>query len=228
LLALLAFWIVNSLLVPRLAADAAERLHPAPNAKIFWEAVSKDLKEGIDGHNTRDQRVEKLKQQVLAQYQVARVEDLPVNFSGISLQAGEEYGNQVFDKHVGELWETYARQENVHSFAALAAPFMALRAWSMGLSGTDLGQHRHFVTAAENYRRALNKMMNEDLTYNSKIQGYNYFAQRDLWEKSPDFVYAAPALGWVLREQSWSAAALLCWLLLAAAAAFFAARRMKV
>ncbi len=122
LVIMLAFWIASGLLVPRLASDAAERVYPVPTAGEFWAAVERDKQQGIDGHNPADRRTEDLKQRILARYGVKRVEDLPVNFSGISLQAGEEYTNKVWDRNYGALWDTYEAQQNVYKSASLIAP----------------------------------------------------------------------------------------------------------
>jgi ABC-2 type transport system permease protein len=228
LVLLLAFWIANGLLVPRLASDTAERLYRTPTAGEFWAAVEHDKKQGIDGHNTADKRGEELKKQVLARYGVGRVEDLPVNFSGIALQAGEEYTNQVWDKNYGKLWDTYQAQQNAHRMASLIAPLIAMRSLSMSLAGADLAEHWRFTTEAEQYRRVINKMLNEDLIYNSKIQGFNYFADAKLWGEIPDFHYAAPDIWSAIRQQSWAAGALVLWFCAAWAFAIFAASGMKV
>jgi hypothetical protein len=83
----------SSFLLPRLSADFAEQLHPAPVAADFWRHVATEMK-GADGHSESDQRILELKRKTLAQYGVSRVEDLPVNFEGLRLQAGEEHGNE--------------------------------------------------------------------------------------------------------------------------------------
>jgi ABC-2 type transport system permease protein len=229
LVALLAFWIVNGLLAPRLATDAAERLYRTPAAEEFWEAVHKDQRQGVDGHDAANSRTEELKRRTMAEYKVERLEDLPINFNGVALQAGEEYGNRVFDKHYGEVWKIYYRQERVHKLAALVAPLMAVRGFSMGLAGADLRHHQHFTDAAEAYRRSLNKLLNEDFARNSRTSDeYSYFVDRDFWRKTPDFIYAAPGAGWVMKGQVFNVAALIVWLVVAFAASFFAANRMKV
>lgn len=228
LVALLGFWIVNGLVVPRLASDLSERLYPAPTAIAFWKAVNDDLRNGIDGHNPADRRAEELKRRVLAEYGVEKVEDLPVNFAGISMQAGEEHGNEVYDAHYGRLWEIYRRQERIHKSGALAAPLLAVRALSMGLAGTDFAQHRDFATAAESYRRQLNKMMNDDFADNAGKADFAYFADASLWSRVPDFAYTAPGTGWVLGNHLGSLFTLVLWFLLTAAGAVWAARRMRL
>jgi ABC-2 type transport system permease protein len=106
---------------------------------------------------------------------------------------------------------------------------MAVRGFSMGLAGTDLRQHRHFTDAAEAYRRALNKLLNENFAQNSRTSDeYNYFVDRAFWQKTPDFVYAAPGAGWVMKGQVFNLAVLIVWLIVAFAASVFAAKRMKV
>ena len=57
--------------------------------------------QGIDGHNPYDKRREALKNKYLSDYQVDSLSQLPINFDGIVMQADEEYGNLVWDKHFG-------------------------------------------------------------------------------------------------------------------------------
>jgi ABC-2 type transport system permease protein len=228
LVALLGFWILNGLALPRVVADLSERLHPVPTATAMWAAMREDLESGIDGHNPADARESALEKRTLAQYGVAKVEDLPVSFAGISLQAGEEYGNQVFDKHYGALWDAYAGQSRVHLAAAVLAPFLAIRSWSMGFAGTDLAQHRHFVTAAEGYRRELQRFLNGEMTRSAKGLDFGYRADPAFWATAPRFVYAPPSLAVVVRQQAGALTLLALWALGAASAAVWAASRLRL
>lgn len=227
LVALLGFWIFSCLVAPRVAADASERLYPAPSRVEFWRDVNKDLREGIDGHNPQDRRREELKQRVLAAYNVTRVEDLPVNFSGIALQAGEEYGNEIFDRHYTRLWQAYERQNRVHAVSALVAPLVAIRNVSMGVAGTDWASHKDFSRAAEEYRRVLNKQLNDNLAFNSRT-GQTYLANASLWQQAPPFEYQPLTLGSTLVNHAWSIAALALWFIAGLSLALFAAMRMRV
>jgi ABC-2 type transport system permease protein len=211
LVVLLAFWMLNSLVLPRLAADAAERLYPTPSGSEFWAQIEHDMKEGVDGHDPAASRTEAYKQQVLDQYGVTKVEDLPVNFAGLSLQAGEEYGNTVFDRRYAELWATYEKQNRLRQVTALLAPLEAVRTYSMGLAGTDFAQQRDFAIAAEQYRRMLNRTMNLDIAYNSRSTDTAYRANSDLWHSLPEFAYTAPRLGAVVRQQAGNFALLALW-----------------
>jgi ABC-2 type transport system permease protein len=228
LVVLLSFWVLNCLVAPRVANDVAERIHPTPTASAFWAGVDKDLKEGIDGHDPSNDRRKELERRVLAQYGVERVEDLPVNFNGIALNAGEEYGNRVFDKHWGRLWRTYYAQETVQQAFGVVAPFLPARSVSMGLAGTDLAQHEHFSAAVESYRRDFNRMLNTHFAEHSRTSdGYNYFVGREVWERSPEFDYVQPAIGWVLSRQTGNFVLLAAWCFGSLGLAVFAAARLK-
>lgn len=212
LVILLACWIGNCLIVPRLAADLSERLYPAPDGEAFQRAIEREMKDGVDGHDPSSARTEELKQQVLKQYGVSKVEDLPLNFTGLALQAGEEYGNRVYDRRYAELWGLYERQQRVHRALGVVAPLNALRPLSAGLAGTDFAAHRHFATAAEQYRRLLNKQMNEALAYQSRSDGKAFKADASLWQSTPQFSYAAPSLSSALQQHRWHLGWLLIWL----------------
>jgi ABC-2 type transport system permease protein len=227
LVILLACWIGNCLIVPRLAADLSERLYPTPDGEAFQRAIEREMKDGVDGHDPSSARTEELKQQVLKQYGVSKVEDLPVNFTGLALQAGEEYGNHVYDRRYAELWGLYERQQRVHRALTLFAPLNALRPLSAGLAGTDFAAHRHFAVAAEHYRRLLNKQMNETLAYQSRSDGKAFKADASLWQSTPQFSYAAPGLKSDLQQQFWHLGLLLAWLTVLWIAALRTARRLR-
>ena len=97
----------------------------------------------------------------------------------------------------------------------LMAPMLAMRAVSMGLAGTDFKQHRHFITAAEDYRRLIQRTMNDDIMAHPTRAGV-YLAGRELWDKVPEFDYAAPPTSWVVANIRWSLVILGLWLVSAA------------
>jgi ABC-2 type transport system permease protein len=228
LIVLLAFWIFSCLLIPRFANDTAENLQSIPTNKEFWDAVYKDMKEGIDGHNPSNKRTKELEQRILAQYGVSKTEDLPVNFNGLSLQASEEHSNMLFDKHFGNIWKIHYAQERTQGLFGIASPFLPIRAFSMGMAGTDLRHQEHFSNAVEQYRREFVKMLNLDFAYNSKTKDdYNYFVGKEVWQKSPEFTYESPATNWALSGQVRSLLMLFLWCFGALSLSVWAANRMK-
>jgi ABC-2 type transport system permease protein len=136
---------------------------------------------------------------------------LPIAFSGISLQEGEEHGNEVFDKHYGRLFDLYDRQNRAASLGGFVSPMLAARSLSMALAGTDFAQHRDFVNAAEHYRREIQRVLNNDITENQK-KGQVYLAGEDLWSRIPAFDYTPPPVSWVLSHASFSVLLLVGWL----------------
>jgi ABC-2 type transport system permease protein len=222
LVILLAFWTVNSLIASRAASDLAGYLAPTPSAIRFGMQLEQDLneREGID------RRLEQRRVELMREHGVESVDALPINFSGISLQEGEEHANEVFDRHYGRLFDTFQRQNELYQAAGAVAPLIAVRSISMGLAGTDFAQHRHFTMAAEAYRRDLQRTLNDDIARNQK-RGTVYLADASLWNRVPDFVYEAPGTGWVLRNYRGSIAFLLTWTFLAAGLAVGSAGRAK-
>jgi ABC-2 type transport system permease protein len=227
LVILLVCWIGNCLIVPRLAADLSERLYPTPDGEAFQRAIEREMKDGVDGHDPSSARAEELRQQLLKQYGVSKVEDLPLNFIGLAMQAGEEYGNRVYDRRYAELWGIYERQQRVHRALTVFAPLNALRPLSAGLAGTDFAAHRHFAIAAEQYRRLLNKQMNDALTYQSRSNGTAFKADSSLWQSTPKFSYAAPSLPSALQQHRWHLGLLLVWATVVWLAALRVAARLR-
>ena len=225
LVALLAIWVLNGLVAPRVAVDLSDWLHPAPTAFEFARTVEREMSTGVEGLQPPDRA--DITSRLLEEHGVETVEELPVNLSGITLQASEEFGNAIYDRNYGALWDTFERQSRVHESLAIVAPLLAVRALSMGLAGTDVEQHRRFATAAEMYRRDLMRRMNGDLAENSRT-GETYLAGDELWESVPPLQYEAPTLAWVLGNRSLSLAMLGLWLLAAVFAATSGARRGEV
>jgi ABC-2 type transport system permease protein len=227
LLILLAGWMV-AILMPRLTSDAARWMYPTPSTLEFNARIAADMRNGIDGHNPEDKRAAELRAQLLKQYNVIREEDLPVNFLGISLQAGEDYGNQVFDKHYGALWQSFALQNRLHLAGSAFSPLPAIREVSMGLSGSDWEHYRHFAQAAETYRRVLVKTMNDELAYRSISRSYEADVRdSETWASVPDFAYRSPGLGGILEQQRAAWIILTLWLGAAACAALWATGRLR-
>jgi len=196
----LGVWMLVSVLTPRLMTDVVRTMHPTPSAAAFAAAMKRDMDSGVDGHGGAAERDQLFKSAVLKKYGVDSLSQLPVSFAGLSLEEGERHGNEVFDKHYAALWNTFAQQERVREVSAIASPVLAMRSLSMALSGTDVAQHVHFQTAAEQYRRQLMTAMNGEITTKAKGTDFEYRADSSTWAKVPPFTYEAPAVSWVLER----------------------------
>jgi ABC-2 type transport system permease protein len=223
LVVLLSFWFANSLIASRAASDLAAALHPAPSAAEFQAAMERDLADQTEVQ----QRLERRREELLRRYDALSLVAVTINFSGISLQEGEEHGNEVFDRHYGRLFDIYDRQNHAYQRAGILAPLLPVRALSMGLAGTDLVHHRAFVRAAEDYRRDIQRVMNNDIAHNAK-PGVVYTAGPDLWQRVPEFAYAAPSTSWVLEHYQSSLVLTTFWLIASAWFAFASAARATV
>ena len=132
----------------------------------------------------------------------------------------------IFDELYDELWTNYERQLEVHQLGSILSPLPAVRLLSMGMAGTDIRHHRSFAQAAESYRRAYVKQMNDDLAYNSNKDPL-YFAGRELWEKTPRFSYGFPSGADAVAWQRGNLAILAVWLAGAILLLVLAATRLK-
>jgi ABC-2 type transport system permease protein len=212
---LLCFWIANGLLAPRIASDVARNQVPLPSSLEFQAGIQADLAEGFDQHPPREARQEILRDSVLAAHGVGDPAELPFNFAGLSLQSGEEFANLVFDRRFGELARRVEEQLELHRRLGFLAPHLSVRSLSMALTGTDPAHHERYSSAAEEHRRLIQRVMNEDIMVNARF-GETYIADGSLWAQVPEFEYRGPGAGWALAGQGSAAAGLLIWLLVGA------------
>jgi ABC-2 type transport system permease protein len=196
----LGIWMLVSILTPRLMTDVVRSVHPTPSAAAFAASMKRDLDGGVDGHGGAAERDRLFRTAVLKKYGVDSISQLPVSFTGLSLEESERHGNEVFDEHYAELWNTFARQERLRELSAIASPVMAMRSLSMALAGTDVAQHVHFQSAAEQYRRQLMTAMNGEITVKGVGANANFKGDSTTWAKVAPFAYEAPAVGWVLQR----------------------------
>ncbi|MGH1366926.1 MAG: ABC transporter permease subunit, partial [Calditrichia bacterium] len=120
-------WILWSIFLPYFFMSSVEKLYDLPSRNSFNTAMKEDRAKGIDGHNPADERGKALKEQVLKEYGVDSLSLLPINFDGLRMQADEEYGNQVWDKHFGNLRTVMARQKRTYQLSGIVNPFASLQ-----------------------------------------------------------------------------------------------------
>ena len=163
----------------------------------------------------------------MKEHGVDRMEDLKIDFAGVTLQQSEDHGNKVFDKHYASLWDTYTRQDDVQRAAAFASPMLAVRSLSMAMAGTEPDQNRDFATAAEAHRRLMIKTMNEDIAEHGKGPNQEYLAGDDVWAKVPDFRYDSPEFSSVAARRAPDLAILAAWFAASSILAVAAVSRVR-
>lgn len=210
LLILLSVWALGAVIAPRAAADMADHLHPTPDSATFWKQTADAIRSSKPKRDSDEYRA--IERQVLSR---ARASADNVNRQGLSLEIGEIVGAKAFDAAYDRLYETYDAQRRVRQWFALLAPTISLQHISSALAGTDVDAHRDFARAAEEQRRRIVRLMNEDLMFRGPQ------ASCELWEKIPNFTYRPPPISHSLRPVLWDIVVLMLW----TAAAFLIARR---
>lgn len=189
---LLAIWIANTVVAPRVMAQASRALYPSPTRLEFNQALNDDLKATSDrvwmqafGTTERWSR------------------DVPLNQWGLALKLDDQSSYKVYDRHYGRLWDTWERQQTVQEAGGWLMPLLALRAYSAAMAGTDFAHHRDFTVAAEGQRRVIQDLVSADLVAHADPLGHQHFSYKagaSLWARVPAFDYHPPAAGWALRH----------------------------
>ncbi|MFC0252748.1 ABC transporter permease [Massilia consociata] len=229
LLALVGGWIVTAILLPRVMPDFATMDIERPTRIETEVAIHERLKALGDSHDPDDPYFSRFRQQVLAKYGVARIEDLPVNYGGLVMQEGERLTSELFDEFMRADYERQTAQSGIVHRAALASPVIALRRMSTALAGTNLDSHTRFLFEGEKYRyrfvQALNRLHTTEIRYqNDRDQRVG----KHHWDDTPRFGYAPAPFAEVAPRHAWPAFALLGgWLAALAVSARWVAQRLE-
>ena len=209
---MIAIWVTWTLFFPKIIGQAAEQIAPLQSRIEFQDSIKEDRAKGLDGHNPSDERRKKLEADTLNQYNVENLKDLPINFAGIVMQADEEYGNQVWDKHFGDVYDRLEQQKRIVQRSGFINPFGALQSLSMGMSGTDMFHHLEFLKQAEAYRRVFIQTLNDEYAFGgSKTGERGWKADTEFFKSVKDFAYLHPNLSMVFSNYTLDALSLLFW-----------------
>ncbi len=191
---LLALWIVNAVVAPRVLSEFSRLRYPTPTRLEFNRALSADLKATSD--RTWMQAFGTTERWSAG---------VPLSKWGVALQLDDHASYAVYDRNFGRLWDTWQRQQRVQEWTGIALPLLAMRAFSMGMAGTDFAHHRDFTTAAEQHRRTIQDIVSRDLVAHADPIGNQHFAYQAgpaFWATVPPFHYHAPGASWALH-QAW-------------------------
>ncbi|WP_411029640.1 ABC transporter permease [Spongiimicrobium sp. 3-5] len=209
----LSVWIIACLAAPKAASNIAETKHPYPTRQEFAANVIKNKKEGLDGHNPWSKEAKLLEEEVLKEYGVDSLQQLPFNFDAYRMQKGEEHEAEVYFKHYNYLREQFVQQSTVYRNLAAISPYLPTRFLSMAIAQTDYDTHWGFADAAENYRIATQKFLNENFADNSEYGNWSYRADADFWKSLPAFDYEPAELRSILSQNTSNLEILGLWLL---------------
>jgi len=228
--ALTAIWLLVTIAVPRVAADLAAAAYPTPTPTEFWAGIRRGEgnRSGL-GDNPQLRVAEirsQLAEELLAEYQVESVDQLPMNFTALFLQRLEEEDAPIFDYNFDRLWQTYEDQRRLQQFASLLSPAIAIRALSMAMAGADPYAQRHFSVAAEQHRRDFVGQLNEIQAVEGAGKRF-YVAPGQTWEGIGAFSYEPPATLAVLSRHLGDLGILALWAIAPFSLALVAARRAR-
>ena len=223
---LIAVWSVFALVMPRIAGDVATFVSPLPtNAEIRLE------KENVvhDANQSSVQRTQAsraLEARLLEEFQVERIEDLPIDLAGAKMIDQEANANRLYDEVDQRVTQAKHRQNELIGGFQFASPYMAMRAVSTSLAATDRSHHFDFVNAAETHRRQFVKDLN--VAEMKKLKpGSSPAERRQFWGQVSEFL---PSFVSAMESVKRSLAALICliiWAIVASVASVLAAPKIN-
>ena len=229
LTSMLGIWILWTLFLPNILMSSAEKWYPLPSRNEFKSAMSEDRSKGIDGHNPSDKRGLVLKEKVLKKYGVDRLSQLPINFDGMRMQADEEYGNIVWDKHFGNNRDVLKQQKESFQLGGIVNPFISLQNTSMGFMASDNLHHQEFLLQVENYRRVFIKMLNDKQTFGgSKTGNWSWKEDNNFYKSVPDFDFKPTQISIVIPNYLMDLVLLLIWSILTLVLIIFGTKKIKI
>ncbi|MBK9166556.1 MAG: DUF3526 domain-containing protein [Bryobacterales bacterium] len=214
---LLVLWVVACVAMPRALLTLGAARAPLPSKAQFDAMVDRDLAQEGDSHNPNDPHFAQLRARTLQKYGVRDVRDLPFNYSAFVMEESEKITSGIFRRHYSGILDTFQRQSRPLEWGALVNPYLAIRALSMALAGSDLDHFLDFQRQAETFRYDMIQNLNE--LHRTRIRLENDRAQkvsRDTWGGFPEFVYTPPSVAEVWRRRWTACAVLAAWLALLA------------
>ncbi|GAB5415003.1 MAG: DUF3526 domain-containing protein [Congregibacter sp.] len=217
-------WLFVALLCPVFAGQVATTLFPDVDEQHLKNDIQLRAQSPFWVGDAQEPAVAKMEQQVLAEFGAESFESLGFDREALILQAHEEFANEIYDELYGALSQRHTDQDTVLRIATLFSPVLAMQRLSSALAGTDLLAQQTFSEQAEQHRRRIIAQLNRNMMMNAGDQGFEYKADRSLWEAIPDFAPVPPSISDVLRRYVPEFFVLALWLLLGGILALRATR----
>lgn len=237
--ALIFVWLFAALIVPRFAINASSAAIDAPG-KIESDLVmlAEQRKLG-DGHDAADPAFMQLQAEVLEQYGVETIEELPINWRGVVASYSEAELTELLNSYADERIELEASQSRIFGLFGLASPTIAISSASRTIAGTDLATHHRFLREAEALRFGFVQALNEkhvteldyelDMNRNADAEASRRArVNADAWQVLDEFRFAPDDANERLDRAGGALAILFTWLLVSGAVVSLAARRVKL
>jgi ABC-2 type transport system permease protein len=233
-----SLWLAVCLLVPSLAVDAVSRstLHAG---KIQTDlALLEEARKLGDGHNASDPAFAALRANLLAQYNVDRIEDLPVNYRGVVATEAEEKLTVKLNEFAESQMSGERQQAIELRRFGWISPTLAVAAASRAIAGTDIDHYHRFLREAEVVRysfvQALNNVHATELAYatdmgrgDSEEASMRARVSADNWRVLDDFSFVPASLSERVSAATPALVILTVWTAILLGGLFFAGRRLQ-
>ena len=143
-------WFATSLVIPRIGVMTAGAALPMEGKIITDMRMKEDLRKLGDGHNAADPAFAKLRANLLAQYDVDTVEELPINFRGAVAQKSEADLTDTLNAYAERSMASETAQADLVANFGWLSPYVAISTASRQIAGTDLATHHRFLREARN------------------------------------------------------------------------------
>ncbi|MXY52491.1 MAG: DUF3526 domain-containing protein [Gammaproteobacteria bacterium] len=232
------FWLVAALIVPRIAVESSSAAIPTLSKLETDLSMQAELRKVGDGHDAGAPAFRQLQANLLAQYNVDRLEELPINFRGVVSEVAEAGLTEVMNRYAEQRMALEARQAHFAASFGWLSPVVAASAGSRALSGTDLATHHRFLREAEAVRidfvQSLNRAHAEQVAHgddinrsvDSESEQRARISARN-WNALDEFSFQPTAAGERLARAGTPMAMLFAWVLMLTAAGILAARKMR-
>lgn len=236
---LIFMWLFAALIVPRFAINASSAAIDAPG-KIESDLVmlSEQRKLG-DGHNAADPAFQRLQAEVLEQYDVETIEELPINWRGVVASYSEAELTGLLNSYAENRMSLEASQSRIFELFGIVSPTIAIGSLSRTFAGTDLATHHRFLRESEKLRfdfvQSLNEVHVNELSYADDMnRNTDEEASRrasvnsEAWQVLDEFRFAPDSASERISRATLSLAVLIAWLLASVSIVFLAARKVRL
>jgi ABC-2 type transport system permease protein len=215
LMNLLAVWALLVILVPKVMPNIANHFLPAPTKPEFDRALHTEVAALGNGHDPKDPSFEGMKRDLMAKHKAKSLEELPVNFNGVTMREGEKRSAEAYSKHFESLHSVYRSQNHFSEWAGLLDPYLSIRHLCMAVAGTDSYHFQVFAKQAEAHRFSFVDKLNQIHVEEIKFEGdKEQKVDAHHWEGFPPFRYQQPSLAWALANVLGAPLSLFLWAVL--------------
>ena len=238
---LTALWLAFGLLLPSLAVNNASRALPIAGRIETDLDMLADLRKLGDGHDAADPAFARLRQELLEEYGVDTVEELPVNLRGVVAAYSEARLSDRLNTYAERRMALEREQAKRLARHGWLTPLLATAHASRAIAATDLRNHQRFLREAEALRfdfvQGLNRLHAEKLAYTDDVRSSSdkdaekrtrVAAENWRWRVLADFRFRPDSIDNRAKAARPSLLVLLVWLLVLSSVSFWAAARIRL